>query len=322
MTTNEAVRGRVPPAGARAEAKPPPQSELDALVDDFEEFGLKGYQARALLAVLRLGSAPAAQVARLSGVPRTSVYPVLEDLRTLDLVRLVPGKVALWVSLGEEEVLRRLHAVQEQRFRSLERRLEHARERLAAIGPVDGSLDPPHLQIIHTTAQALAALFELLQDATHEALMVARPAWSTGAPHTQVLDAIRRGVSVRGLWETATVVPAGCELVRNELQAYLDAGADFRLAERVPVEMAIVDRRWVVFALTRNVDTEAGDPPALLIDHPGYAEFHADAFEVRWAQADPWQPVLGGEASGSPSLRKVAGRRRKPAERPIASAVE
>ncbi|MGI8686226.1 MAG: TrmB family transcriptional regulator [Acidimicrobiales bacterium] len=284
------------------------QSELEVLVADFEEFGLNGYQARVLLALLRLGSAPAARVARLSGVPRTSVYPVLEELRVRELVQLVPGKAAVWVSLGEKEVLRRLLVVQEEHFRSLERRMEEARHRLAALATIDTSVNLPQLRIFHTTAQVSGAFLDLLADATDEVLFLARPLWSTGLGNARVLDMLGRGVAMRALWPVDTVARPGCELVRDELQSYIDAGAQGGLVDEVPVELVIVDRRWVVFALTQDVDTAAGDPPALLVDHAGYAGLQADAFAARWEQAQTWEAVIpparnrrapeAGEAAG------------------------
>lgn len=50
------------------------------LRSDLEALGCSGYEAAVLMALMRLGSANALQLARLARVPRTSVYQVLESL--------------------------------------------------------------------------------------------------------------------------------------------------------------------------------------------------------------------------------------------------
>src|SRR5947208_1665574 len=60
-------------------AEPTAGIALEALRREFEELGLSTYEARILLAILRLGSGSPGQLARFADVPRTSAYQILEE---------------------------------------------------------------------------------------------------------------------------------------------------------------------------------------------------------------------------------------------------
>ena len=142
---------------------------------DFEAFGLSGYEARVLVALLRVGVATPAQLARLSGVHRTSAYPVLEELAAKGLADVRPGKTAVWASPGTEEVLARLSAIQEERLRGLQARLDQTRAALSRLVPDAPIATMPDAQIIRGAAQVRRIYERLLRSAVSEVLVFNRP---------------------------------------------------------------------------------------------------------------------------------------------------
>lgn len=67
-----------------------------------------------LLALLRTGTANTAALAELSGVPRTSVYQVMDSLTSQGLAGSVPSHgSATWFCPGWEVVVDRLDAARE-----------------------------------------------------------------------------------------------------------------------------------------------------------------------------------------------------------------
>lgn len=265
-------------------------SAVEAVQHDFEAFGLNGYEARVLVAVLRLGSAGAAQLARASGVHRTSVYPVLQELATKGLIEPLPGKTAMWGSPGGDEVLDRLLAFQEERVRSLKDRLETTREALGRILPEDASVRVPHLQLIQGTAQVQRAYEQLVADASSELLVFNRPPYSYDATEVNpmVIDALRRGVATRVLYEASHVSRPEAEAFRRAMTTYHAAGAEGRVVDELPVKLAIADRQVVLLAMADTVQPDVGYPTNLLVDHDGFARVQADAFDLRWSRADPF----------------------------------
>lgn len=280
------------------------QTQLEQLQRDFEAFGLNGYQARVLVALLRLGSAGPAQLAQVAGVHRTSAYPVLQELRARGLAQQLPGEAAMWTTPGPEEVLGRLRDDHTERFHSIEARLDAARDALAKIVPEDPGVSTPYVQLLASASQARAAYDRLLHEAEREFLVLNRPPYSEAAEprkaeraetdainrdevNPAVIDAIARGVTVRTLYEAHAWRDPAAASFRESMGAYHAAGVDGRLIDRLPIKLALADRRAALVALTDPVLPDVGFPTNLLIEHAGFAEFHADAFDCQWEHSTP-----------------------------------
>lgn len=275
----------------------------------FEELGLYGYQARVLLALLKVGSATGVELATLAGIPRSSVYPVLNELTARRLVAQVPGKAAVWISPGEEEVLDRLYAEQEERLRDLGGKVVQAREMLARIRPaVDDSV--PYLQVIHSAQQSRRAFEECLAGTRAELLMFSRPPATSmaGEPSPVVLATLERGVAVRALYQESDLVAAQGGPWPPALDVYHEAGTDARVTSELPMKLAIFDREAVLLALSGPVVAEVGFPTSQLVRHAGFAGFLTRAFDDLWAGAQPYESWLRANVGSSSSSRGGAAR--------------
>ena len=105
---------------------------LDSIRWELQELGMRPYAARLLLALLRAGSGSSAELAELSGVPRTSVYQVMEALTRQGLAEAVPTYgPAVWTCPGWEAVVDILDAAEEERVRQHHERTERLRRELA-----------------------------------------------------------------------------------------------------------------------------------------------------------------------------------------------
>ncbi len=119
-----------------------PASVPDSLRRELQELGLRPYEARVLLALLRAGSANSAQLAELSGVPRTSTYQVMEALTDQGLAERVPTHgPAVWTCAGWEAVVDALDAAEEERLRQHHARTRQLRQAMAEVLPAKPS--PP-----------------------------------------------------------------------------------------------------------------------------------------------------------------------------------
>jgi len=108
---------------------------------ELQELGLRPYEARVLLALLQAGSANSAQLAELSGVPRTSTYQVMEALTDQGLAeRVLTHGPAVWSCRGWESVVDVLDAAEEERLRQHHTRTRQLRQTLAEALP---STPPP-----------------------------------------------------------------------------------------------------------------------------------------------------------------------------------
>lgn len=278
-------------AGLRPEAEgalPGPLPE--ALPRELAELGLSPYEARILLALLQLGSATTLQLARLSRVPRTSTYQVLEELSAKRLAERLPGGgPAVWASPGLDDVLERLDATQEERLRQHRSRSARVREMLVELLPESPSVALPYVHFLHGAVQVKRVYEQMLGEATCELVMFTRPpyTWALGKPNPVVLETLTRGIRARVLYQASQWADPAAEAFRAEMQAYHDAGVEARLAEDLPIKLTVVDRRVTLIVMTDPVSVESGYPTTLHVEHPGFSAVQADAFEQRWAAARP-----------------------------------
>lgn len=271
----------------------------DAL-HDLEELDLTRYEARVLLGLLQLGAANTAQLARISGVPRTSTYQILEDLNQRGLAQRVSTKgPTTYASLGFEEVLDRLYSMQEERLKQHRERTERLRDRLAQVISDEQMPAGPYVQIIHGATQVSRMYDRLLSEAEDELLVFSRPPYSVrqAGMNPQVLETVKRRVRTRVLYEADHWHADSAAAFRKAMSRYHAAGVQARLTGPLPLKLAVVDRSTALLAMADPVQPEIGFPTTLLVEHPGYAELQADAFEMRWASAEP---VVD---TGAPSAR-------------------
>ncbi|MHA2388990.1 MAG: helix-turn-helix domain-containing protein, partial [Candidatus Hodarchaeales archaeon] len=79
-----------------------------SLVSDLVHLGLKEYEARVLIALVKSGrSLPASKLVSVSQVPRNKIYQVLESLIGLELAKMdeITGSANLYSLLYEPEKL-------------------------------------------------------------------------------------------------------------------------------------------------------------------------------------------------------------------------
>ncbi|MET1124005.1 MAG: helix-turn-helix domain-containing protein [Archaeoglobaceae archaeon] len=75
------------------------------LVEALKTFGLSEYEARALIALLSRGSMTAREISEVSGIPRTSVYDVMNSLMMRGLVESF-GKPVRFKALPADEIIK------------------------------------------------------------------------------------------------------------------------------------------------------------------------------------------------------------------------
>ena len=262
----------------------------ESLLHEFEQLDLSPYEARVLLALLRLGSANTAHLARHSGVPRTSTYQVLEELNRKGLAqRLSVDGPAVWASPGRQEVFDRLDAAQEERLRQHRARTANLRDLLAREFPEAPDAAGPYVHVIQGAAQVSSIYDRLLADVQDELLVFNRAPYSFPPDRVNqaVLDAMRRGVRSRVLYEGPQWRAPAAEGFREAMAAYHEAGVEGRLVDELPIKLALADRKLVLLAMTDPVLPDIGFPTTLLVEHPGFAALQAEAFERLWESAKP-----------------------------------
>lgn len=77
------------------------------MIEILRSFGFTEYEAKALVALIAKGSLTAREIAEFSGIPRTSVYDVMESLKAKGFVEEF-GKPAKFRAVSNEEIVETL----------------------------------------------------------------------------------------------------------------------------------------------------------------------------------------------------------------------
>jgi len=75
---------------------------------------------------------------------------------------------------------------------------------------------------------------------------------------------------------------------RAGIDVYHAAGVVGRVVEKIPVKMAVFDRKASLVTLTDPRAPAVGFPTVLLIEQPDMAELLAGSFEHLWAVSQPY----------------------------------
>lgn len=270
-----------------------PPAELEQMRVEFEEMGLNSREARVLAALLYCGSGSAGDLAQVASMSQPNVYTVLDGLVLKRLVSQVPGRFATWAVPGHDELLERLCAIQRDRLHHVEERAKTARQILTRIMPNGPGVALPNVHLVNDAAQFKQTYEQLLKRAKDEVLTVSRPpySWTIGTPNPVILDTLKRINSGRALFQPPASEEQSTALW-IETDAYVEVGLRARLAERLTVKLAVVDRSITLVAMTGAVMADDAYPTTMLIEDEGYGEFSAAAFDQWWAGATDY--VAGG----------------------------
>lgn len=253
---------------------------------ELEHLGLSPYEARVLLALLRLGTATIPQLNQICDVPRANFYGVLEALGEMRIAERLPNhRPMLWTTPGREAVLDRLNALAEDRLREHKERTERVRTLLVEALPESAATTLPYANLIRSPRHVERTYNEMLRGATRELLMFTKPPYTSTKVNPVVEETLARGVTARVIYEMDTVQEPAYQ---EWLDAYDAAGVQARLIDRLPLKLVIVDRQSLLIGLRDPDQPDTGYPATLHIDHAGYAEMHVVGFEDAWAKARPY----------------------------------
>ena len=158
--------------------------------------GLTDYQARAYLTLVRYGELRARELSRLSGVPYSKVYGVLEALRQRGWVGVKPGRPKTYYPKPPSEAVRAERARREAELRELEALVV---EELQPLYERSKARERPDVWIIRGRDEVLSKVREVMARASAEVLMAvpSSAAWLIGALKPSIAHLRFTGVEVR-----------------------------------------------------------------------------------------------------------------------------
>jgi HTH-type transcriptional regulator, sugar sensing transcriptional regulator len=249
---------------------------LDRLI----RLGLTQYEGRAYLALVRRDGSTPGEVATLAGVPRPRIYDVLHSLVAKGLAVERPGHTAKYLAVPPVAAMERLVAAHRQQMESLEADARSVTDELTPAFQEGQGHDSPldYIEVIRDRETLARRFVELEGLVTGEMLAFSK------TPVALRIDRNTAGIelaathTLRSVYEFSVLDDP---LVRDGIWRFVTAGEEARFVPELPMKLALMDERTVMFALP---DPVAGtdDLTSVIIDHPALAKLLKIAFEAVW----------------------------------------
>ena len=266
-------------------------------VEQLTDLGLTRYEAQAYLALVGRDRYTAAEVSRVSAVPRQRIYDVLGSLTRRGMVHELPGQVIRYSALDPATAVNQLMAAHRAEVERLERATTQFVNELTPVWASGrGESDPlDFIDVIHD-ADVLARRFAELQAGCHRQLLTMAK-WPFQVAENPVglrvtRRLIRAGGDVRCIYERGMLDDPHFISV---VQQFVTVGEQARIAEMVPMRLCIADGLRVLMSLRDPVATQTSTTN-VLIEHPALAQCLTFAFDTIWHGAVDFDQAVADAA--------------------------
>jgi sugar-specific transcriptional regulator TrmB len=249
--------------------------------------GLNAYEARSYLVLVGHPRFKALELAARAHVPRQKIYEVLDSLVEKGFAQVVQEKTKLFSAvepgLAIPSYLSGKRKAIEQEFTEQSRNatalVEDLNEAYSEGQGERGTLD--YLRIVSEPVQTAAQYRRMLAEVQTEYLEFSRPPYAVDPLDEQLVKQARlRGVRCRLLLAAGTLDADH----RQRLEDYEQAGVEIRVAESLPMKLAVFDCLHGMIALLDPVITRPAWT-AVMFDHAGFGEAMRGLFEDHWRRA-------------------------------------
>lgn len=251
---------------------------------ELEKWGLPAPEAQAYLALVRNGALGASSIATAIGIPRTSVYPILESLAQKGLVESGAGLGSRYTAIRPKEALPSLMVREREELVQRDRLTTSLIKQLESLAhPIETNGEAELIQVLRDP-RIVGQRFEQLQREAKSQVdvFVKFPLLDPQRSNPEQEKAMRRGVRCRGLYERAIV---DAPEIQPYLSKWIAAGEEARVYDgELPHKLAIFDRQNILIPL---VPAGGGPGKILFIRHPQLAASLSLLFDFLWREAEP-----------------------------------
>lgn len=241
--------------------------------EHLKSLGLTKYESLVYIALLQVDGATATEIHEISGVPRASVYPVLDKLSRKQLVNVSTTSPKRFAATPPDEAIDGLIARITQDSAAVKKELTAAYEERTSMNPAERQ---EMIWSIHGAENIGSRTVDLIRSATSEVCILAGRVTLT-PPIQEAIESLDPDITVEIAISTDAkrddIPPNARQLVVLGMIAHPEIIPD----ERKPPCVFIVDRKRVMAFVSS--DTEV--PSALYSESPGFVNL----FTGYWAFA-------------------------------------
>jgi HTH-type transcriptional regulator, sugar sensing transcriptional regulator len=233
-----------------------------------QQLGLNAYESRSYLVLLGHPKFKALELAARAHVPRQKIYEVLDSLVEKGFAQVVQEKTKLFSAVEPSLAIPGY----------LGRKRQMLEQELMDNGRAGGRGTLDFLRIVTEPAQTAAEYRRMLSEVRQEYLEFSRPPYAVDPLDEKLVkQAGSGGVACRLLLEASSLD----DVHRQRLSEYMASGVEVRIADSLPMKLAVFDTHKGMIALLDPVITRP-TWTAVVFHHEGMGEAMKGLFEDHW----------------------------------------
>ena len=265
---------------------------MDIYIDGLKKVGLPEYDAKVYFMLLKKGDLKATEISKLTNVPITKIYSVLNNLVKGGLCTRVPGKFKKFKALNPEIAFSNFSHELEEKKEHLTLLSESLESLYESEKSDTDSLDD-YIEVFKDRKQIHEMYVSLVRKTKNELIGFAKPPYAHERKRQKMntqenteFEILRKGVVVKGLYELPST--KDMEFITNHIEECIKAGEKARIIEKNPLKMYISDKKYVLMALD-NPKFSTSPFTMLLIKHTDLAMACSILFDHLWEKAMPFE---------------------------------
>ena len=274
------------------------EAKISRVKFELMNMGLNDYQASVMSHLIYLGETKATTLSKASGVPNARIYGILDELSKRGLLKVRPGRPALYSPVTPNEITSALISVLRDEFRERLKRVElHSIDFMRIANDIylkAGVVNErtPLLRILSVGEVSMNETQKLYKSAENNLMIMTRAMEYYDNVSQQLSDAVNRGVQVKIIMMSDKYLSLDDRKLRDEtIQKILNSqytSVEVKLSDEVNIRGCIVDPDSGGSALF--LVEEVGVPyflrEAAITSHPGVVKGLSSMFNLIW-DSDP-----------------------------------
>lgn len=281
---------------------------MKELLDNLNILGLTVYEAKCYIALTSANELSPVDVARISGVPRTRTYEILENLMKKGLCVSVPGPVIKYKASNPEmlkikgndklgKIENKLNDFKKkiEKIENEKIMVEEARDNAVNVlsdtfeksRTGNESFTYKYFEIVRNPSLLYEKTRTLIANARYEILGLTKPKPIDMVVYDESeLIAVKKGVVCKNVYELPGDIE-GLEFLIDNVQRSSADGEITKIAEELPMDLLIFDYETVMFSI-KDPLPRTDSYTCMFAKHKILAEFFALTYKTIWDSAmDP-----------------------------------
>lgn len=252
-------------------------------IENLIKIGLIESEAKIYLNLLKKKSFTASEISRLSGISRSKTYEILRQLIRKGLCIEILGGVKKYAPANPTTAFNGLKQKIQQELENKKILISNLSETLLPLYLSEKeNIDPlDYIQVLREKSRIAEKVYSLERMAKEEVLSFDKPPYAMPKINEEEFRGLERGIKYKAIYE---ITEAKTLDSITQMEMYMEAGEEIRVAYELPIKMMIFDERIVIFALRDRI-TSKPSLTAMLIEHSDLVKTLKETFNMYWQKS-------------------------------------